>query len=98
MREKQSKRERVTLCNVLSTNHRKFGEQFPSIFIPKLYRANKKGTNPKTQRERAKRAVQNGSNSRMILQEKKSLCFFARRKPCEILQKRNSLSSAVAGR
>jgi hypothetical protein len=50
-REAKQERERDTLCNVLSTNHRKFGEQFPSIFIPKLYRANKNGTNPKTEKE-----------------------------------------------
>ncbi len=72
--ECEAKQERDILCNMLSTNHRKFGEQFPSIFIPKFYRANTKGTNPKRQRERAKRAVQNGSNSRMILQEAKNHC------------------------
>ncbi len=58
MREKQSKRERDTLCNVLSTNHRKFGEWFPSIFIPKLYRQTKTGPiqrhREKEQREQSK--------------------------------------------
>jgi len=49
--ERSKARERDMLCNMLSTNHRKFGEQFPSIFIPKLYRANKNGTNPKTERK-----------------------------------------------
>jgi hypothetical protein len=78
-REAKEERERYIVQCIVHTNHRKFGEQFPSIFIPKLYRANKNGTNPETQRERAKRAVQNGSNSRMILQEKKSV-FLCKKK------------------
>ncbi len=98
MREKRRKRERDTLCNVLSTQTiENLGSSSQAFSYPNSTEQTKTGP---IQRHREKEQREQSKMGPTVEWscKRKNLCFFARRKPCEILQKRDSLSSAVAGR